>query len=60
MIERAKYSRKQDPFGAISQMYAALGHSVSPARMEKINHNIPSVSGEFLRSGLIDVCFRFP
>ncbi|TIA87947.1 hypothetical protein E3P99_02880 [Wallemia hederae] len=44
MIERAKYSRKQDPFGAISQMYAALGHSVSPARMEKIDHNIPKIS----------------
>ncbi|EOR00935.1 hypothetical protein E3P92_00369 [Wallemia ichthyophaga] len=44
MIERAKYSREQDPFGAISQMYAALGHSVSPARMKLIDHNIPKIT----------------
>ncbi|TIC28286.1 alpha/beta-hydrolase [Wallemia mellicola] len=44
MIERAKYSKKQDPFGAISQMYAALGHKVSPDRMKKIDQNIPKIS----------------
>lgn len=49
MIERAKYSKKQDPFGAISQMYAALGHKVSPDRMKKIDQNIPKVS-QFLLS----------
>ena len=60
MIERAKYSRKQDPFGAISQMYAALGHSVSPARMEKIDHNIPKVSACVVKcTVMVDIGPRF-
>ena len=44
MVERARLSKKQDPFGAISQMFAALAHKVSPQRMSKISESIPKIT----------------
>jgi len=40
---RLQTARKQFPLGAISQLWAALTHSVSPERLKTISEVIPSI-----------------
>ena len=38
-----RIARKQSPLGAVSQMWAALAHSVSPERLKTISEIVPSI-----------------
>lgn len=38
-----RIARKQSPLGAVSQMWAVLGHHVNPERLKTISEIVPSV-----------------